>query len=355
MYPYHPFVVLLVSFVCLIFTGVTTAQQEETTPTPAASKTATPEVGVRGTSVPSQPLTQRDLSILTGNVQRPNGITWLDNKLYTACNGDFTLYEIDSITAATRTYIYGVRNAHTLYAESTSEGRPNLWVPDFETNRLLFIDGTGTPVPVVTDLQGPWGIAYLNEDEFLVTNQRGDSISLINRDGTAREISSGLRLPSGIVADEGFVYVANYGRPRQAIEWFSQSAIPSSDTGGNGDTESSNVIEEAEEVALERQVLVSGLQNTTSMAMGADGKLYFAYALGTRGVVGRVDPQVCRDNGGCTNNEIEIVVYTELAAPLAGLALSPDMRLFVHTMFSPDIYWVALDTEASMNITNDED
>jgi hypothetical protein len=35
-------------------------------------------------------------------------------------------------------------------------------------------------------------------------------------------------------------------------------------------------------------------------------------------------------------------VYTELAAPLAGLTISPDMRLYVHSIFSPDVYWIDL-------------
>ncbi|MBZ0293878.1 MAG: hypothetical protein K8L99_15040 [Anaerolineae bacterium] len=320
----------------LVLIGIVSAQ-EETTPTPAASKTPTPVGETEATREPAQPLTQKDLSILTGNVQRPNGITWFNNKLYTACNGDFTLYEIDSITAATRTYIYGVRNAHTLYAETTSEGRLNLWIPDFETNRLLFIDGTGAPDPIVTDLGGPWGIAYLNEDEFLITNQRDNSLVVVSRDGDTREIATDLRLPAGIVADDEFVYVANYGRPRQAIEWFNRSDIPAIE-----DSLDTEAPEEAPE-SLSREVLVSGLQNTTGLALGADGNLYFAYALGTRGVVGRVDPQECRESGGCSNDQVEIVLYTDLAAPLAGPTLSPDMRLFIHTMFSPDIYWVALD------------
>ena len=88
--------------------------------------------------------------------------------------------------------------------------------------------------------------------------------------------------------------------------------------------------------------LVTGLQNTTGVVMAPDGYLYFAYSLGTRGVVGRVNPNECRENG-CTNDQVDIVIFTELAAPLAGLTISPDMRLYVHTIFSPDIYWVQLD------------
>ncbi len=66
-------------------------------------------------------------------------------------------------------------------------------------------------------------------------------------------------------------------------------------------------------------MLVSGLQNTTGLQLGTDGMLYFAYALGNRGMVGRVDPQVCLANGGCSNDQVEIVLYSDLSAPLAGL------------------------------------
>jgi hypothetical protein len=55
-----------------------------------------------------------------------------------------------------------------------------------------------------------------------------------------------------------------------------------------------------------------------------------------------VNPQTCRENGGCTNEQVEVVVFTELPSPLAGLTLIPDMRLFIHTMFIPDLYWVQL-------------
>ena len=89
-------------------------------------------------------------------------------------------------------------------------------------------------------------------------------------------------------------------------------------------------------------VLVSGLQNTTDVQLGADGYLYFAYALGNRGLVGRVDPKVCQANGGCTNDQVEIVLFSDLDAPLAGLTITPDMRMFVHTMFKPEIYWAKL-------------
>jgi hypothetical protein len=86
--------------------------------------------------------------------------------------------------------------------------------------------------------------------------------------------------------------------------------------------------------------LISGLQEVTNVVMGPDDYLYFAYALGSRGVVGRVDPEVCKENGGCTNTQVELVVWTELAAPLAGLIITPEMRLYVHTMFGTEIYWL---------------
>lgn len=320
--------------IALLFVAGMTTAQENVTPTPAPSKT--PSSALDETSEPLnqlnlqplQTLIQSDLKILTGNVQRPNGITWHNNKLYTVCNGDFTIYEIDDVTAATRTYIWGVRNAHTLYAENTSQGELNLWAPDFQTNQLLRVDRNGV-TPVLTNLNGPWGIAYLNENEFLLTGLRSNNLMIVTRDGQSREIVTDLRSPTGVAVDESAVYVANTGSARRAIEWIDRTEIPTA--------------EESEPVTT--HPLVSGLQNTTGLALAADGYLYFAYSLGTRGVVGRVNPAVCKHDGGCANDQVEIVVYTELAAPLAGLSISPDMRLFVHTMFSPDIYWVQVASE----------
>ena len=88
------------------------------------------------------------------------------------------------------------------------------------------------------------------------------------------------------------------------------------------------------------QPLVSGLQNTTNMAMGRDGYLYFSYALGTRGVVGRIDPTACLESG-CSNQDVEMVVFSDVPAPLA-IALSDDLRLFLHSRFKPEFYWVQL-------------
>lgn len=327
-------------FVLALFTSsLISAQTTEVAPTAAPSKTATftpitaatvqvtPELDSLAPALGQaaiEPLTQSDLTILTGNVQRPNGIAFFNEKLYTACNGDFTVYEIDSTTASTRTYIWGVRNAHTLYAENDGIGELNLWVPDFQQNQLVRVDRNGID-PVISDLQGPWGIAYLDESRFLVSNLLDDSIIVATREGEARRILTDLRSPTGIAVDADNIYLANTGSARRAIEWLAKAEVPA-----------------AEGDALPTpKPLVTGLQNTSGMVMAEDGYLYFAYSLGTRGVVGRVNPEQCRENG-CTNEQVEIVLYTELAAPLAGLAISPDMRLFVHTMFSPDIYWVQL-------------
>jgi hypothetical protein len=274
------------------------------------------------------------LSVLTGNVQRPNGLTWFDNKLYTVCNGDFTVYEIDATSGATRTYIFGVKNAHTVYAENDDSGELTLWIPDFQSNTLVRLTRAGLRT-VASNLNGPWGITYLDNDEFLVTNLFNNNVIRVNREGQAVEALTELRSPTGIVADEDSIYIANTGSARRAIEWFSVDDL-------TGERSSS-----AENVG---KPLVTGLQNTTGMTLAADGKLYFAYSLGTRGVVGRVDPEVCKENG-CTNEQVEIVLYTDLAAPLAGLSISDDMRIFVHTMFSPDIYWAQIETSETAQTT----
>jgi hypothetical protein len=331
---------VLFGLLLLVFAGQTFITHATTpTPTPAPSKTATltpppsstpaavtPEPTAEPTALAQpgemmEPFTQSDLNVLTGNVQRPNGIYWFNDELYVGCNGDWTLYQINSVTGATLTYIYGVRNVHTLHAESDTAGEVNLYVPDYERNVLLRVRRTGLQT-VASNLSGPWGITPYDADSFLVTNLLSGNIVRITRTGNVAEFLGDLRSPTGVVVDGEYVYVANNGSARRAVEW--TTADSTTNTGSTP------------------QPLISGLQNPTGLVLASDGFLYVAYSLGTRGVVGRVNPQVCRENGGCTNDQVEIVLYSELAAPLAGLAISPDMRLFVHTIYRPEIYWVQL-------------
>lgn len=270
-----------------------------------------------------EPFTQADLQVVTGNVQRPNGIVWFNNKLYTACTGDFTLYEIDSITGSTLTYIGGVQNAHSLYAENNANNALSLWLPDFVTGELLHITRQGLN-RIANDLQGPWGIAALDDDNFVITSLLGNQLLQVNREGDTEVIVDGLQSPTGLAMNDDTLFIANNGSTRRAIEY-----LP---------------LDQVGEADAEPALLVRGLQNTTGLAMGSDGYLYFAYSLGTRGLVGRVDPNYCMENGGCTAEDTDIVIYTELEAPLAGLTLSDDMRLYIHTMFRPEIYWVQIDS-----------
>jgi hypothetical protein len=334
---------LIVTLIVLLIAaghGLGNSERVSPTPTLAPSKTPAPtlrvtltsQVSEQSTITPSnqfiEPFTQDALSILTGNIQRPNGLVWYDEKLYTSCSGDWTLYQIDPSTGTTIQYIYGVKNAHTIYA-TTDENGITLWVPDFQSNSLVQIT-KGVSKNIASRLQGPWGIADLNGQQFLVTNLLGNEILTISRGGEVKRAVTNLRSPAGIVVDQQYIYVANVGSARRAIEWLTAD-----------DLESANIAPDAQNNSQVNS-LVSGLQNVTNLTLAPDGYLYFTYALGTRGVVGRINPQTCRENGGCTNDQVEIVVYSELAAPLAGLSISPDMRLFVHSIFSPDIYWVQL-------------
>ena len=266
---------------------------------------------------------QADLQVLSGNVQRPNGIFWYESQLYAACNGDWTLYRIDDTTGDTITFVFGIRNIHSMYIEG-EDNIFNIWSPDFDTNRLYRTNqGRSAPAVITSDLDGPWGITPLDEENFLITNLTGNNIVQVSKSGNVAEKISGLRSPAGIASDEDFIYFANNGSARRSIEWVSKEDL-------------------ADEVAeVEPQPLVRGLQNTAGMVLAQDGNLYFTYALGTRGIVGRVNPDECREDG-CTSENIDIVVFTELPAPLAGLTISDDMRLFVHTIYRPEIYWVQL-------------
>jgi hypothetical protein len=290
------------------------------TKTPAAAATAAPPTEAAaqsGSPAPFEPFTQGDLQLLTGNVQRPNGLAWFNNFLYTACSGDGTVYEINSETGDTRTYIWGVSNAHTLAVEEVDDVL-QMWVPDYGDDRLELVTRQGV-VPITREpLRGPWGIVPEDDEHFLISSLLGNQIWRVTREGDVTVALDGLAAPAGLVLDGDLLYVANNGSTRRAVEWYDLG------TAGDGGP------------------LVSGLQNSTGLQLGADGMLYIAYALGTRGLVGRIDPVVCREAGGCTNDQVEVILYTDLETPLAGLAVTPDGRLFVHTMFNPALYWVQL-------------
>ncbi len=311
--------------IALARTATPTPPAPSKTPEPSTTAVEEPQAEPIATSEHTplpRPFTQTDLQVLTGNVQRPNGVIWYNDKLYSVCNGDWTLYELDAVTGSTQSYIYGVRNGHTLLIDELDEDAFDIWVPDYDTNTLLRVNPVRAPQPVATDLQGPWGIAWQDDEHFLISNLTGNNLVRVSRDGEVEEVMNGLRSPTGVAVNDDVVFVANNGSARRSIEWVGLDELL------EGDAESSP--------------LVTGLQNTTGLVVGPDGMLYFAYALGTRGVVGRVDPALCMENGGCTNDQTEVVLYTELAAPLAGLTLSDDMRLFIHTIYRPEIYWVQL-------------
>jgi hypothetical protein len=324
--------VIAVIGLILVLVGISTGVfgQSEATPTPAPSKTpvseetsppseSTPEPEVTSISDVSEPFTQTDLRVLTGNVQRPNGIQWFDNYLWTSCTGDWTVYRLEDESGETITYSYGVRMAHTMYVED--DGGINLWIPDYDLDALVLVSRQSSPVPVAENLPKPWGIAYLDESHFFITSLTENAIYKVSREGEFEVLLDGFRSPTGIVATEDYVYVVNNGSSRRSIEWLDRAKL------------------EAKE-AQEPQPLLSGVQNATNLVLANDGYLYFTYALGTRGLVGRVDPTACMEKGGCTNDEFQIVIYTELASPLAGLTISDDMTLYVHTIYRPEIYWV---------------
>lgn len=324
------FIVLV--FLYLLVTVTVYGQDSlTTTPSPAPSKTPTAvpedietpslvaEPTVRSRTPIDNPFTQDDLNLLVGNVQRPNGIVWHDGELYTACNGDWTLYRIDDTTGSTITFVFGVKNANTFLVESTSNGF-DLWIPDSDNNVLWKVDqNRSAPQSVFNSLIDPWGITRISNDSFLITNAGGNSIVEVTESGNTNPVHTDLRSPTGIVADNGYIYFANGGSARRGIEWFELNGEEYSDP----------------------QPLVSGLQNTTNVILGHDDLLYFSYALGTRGIVGRIDPELCRD-GGCTNEDVEIVLFSDIPAPIAGMTLSDDMRLFLHSRFRPEIYWLQL-------------
>lgn len=272
-----------------------------------------------------QPFVQADFKVLTGSVQRPNAIYWYDGYIYTGCAGDWTLYRLDDETGETETYMFGVKNAHTIYVEEDEDDGVVVWVPDFQQNQLARVTQKGGLVPIRDGLAQPWGLApSATDDTFYMTEWRSDNLLNITREGDITVVASDFEDPSGVVATPDSIYVANNASARRAVEWI-------------------DLIEEGEHTP---RLLVTGLQEITNLVMGPDNLLYMAYALGNRGVVGRIDPQVCKDAGSCSNTDVELVVWTELPAPLAGLAITPNMRLYVHTIYGAEIYWLDLTKES---------
>ena len=314
----------------LLFAHATLGFAQEATPEVTQTVSANPPLssdaddsastaGDSQAAKPENPFLQSDLELMVANVQRPNGIVWFDDSLYTVCNGDWTIYKIDDRTGDTITFVFGVRNGANLIAEATETGF-DLWIPDPDTGMLWMVDQRRlSPVSIRADLPAPWGITRLNDDRFLVTDTRANSIVSVSIAGELSTVHSELRAPTGIVQDDEIVYFANGGSARKGLEYFELTE---------------------DEGYTEVKPLVSGLQNTTNVALGADGYLYFAYALGTRGVVGRIEPTKCLANG-CSNQDVEMVVFSDIPAPLA-IALSDDLRLFLHSRYRPEIYWVQL-------------
>ncbi|MCY3781707.1 MAG: hypothetical protein OXG78_15440 [Chloroflexi bacterium] len=283
------------------------------------------EVSTSRTSLDlKNPFLQDDLELLVGNVQRPNGFAWHDGSLFTVCNGDWTIYKIDDRTGDTITFVFGTRDGNMLLIDETAAGF-DILVPDPENGTVWKVDQSrSAPARFTTAVDAPWGIAKLNDARYLITDVRTSSLIEVSENGEVREVQSKLRSPTGIALHDQKVYFANGGSARRGIEYVEIDK----DTGYS-----------------EVRPLVSGLQNTTNILMGSDDKLYFAYALGTRGVIGRIDPTMCLESG-CSNSDVEVVVFSDIPAPLA-ITLSDDLRLFLHSRFRPEIYWLQLPTESA--------
>jgi hypothetical protein len=315
--------VVLLSAALLAHSLPAGAVQPDPTRTPRA--TATPDTEeVPETDVSSSheelPFVQSNLTEFTGDVARPNGMAWLNGNIYIVCAGDQTVYKLYGTSGITDTYIYGVRDAHTIYAEEQENQAVNLWVPDYRAGSLLRVTAASVE-EIASGMFGPWGIAYLDPTTFLISNRINGVIELVTREGERTPVIEGLSRPTGLDHDGQYLYVANSGDPDRAVEWYPLPTARNSET-------------------VDADVLVSGPVSVMALRMGPDRNLYFAYDHNGVGIIGRVDPEECRANSGCTLDDVEPVVVADLEAPLAGLTFSPDGRLFFHERYGSSLYWV---------------
>jgi hypothetical protein len=304
---------ILLLITLLMSPAAASAYQDDPTPTPPPASSSASEL----------PFSQADLVAYDGDVARPNGMVWLDDNLYVICEGDQTIYKLYGTSGVTDTYIYGITDAYAIYAEEQDNGEVHLWVPDYKIGALLRI----TPARVDTiasGMTGPWGIVYLDESTFLISSRLNGTVEFVTRTGEKIPLLQGLSLPTGLSRDDQYLYVANSGDPDRAVEWY---PLPTSRSADESD----------------EHLLVSGLARVMNIQVGPDNNLYISYEDDGTGVVGRIDPAECRENGGCTADQVERVITTNMEAPLAGLTFAPDGRLFLHQRYGETLYWMQID------------
>ena len=154
-------------------------------PTPTAAATPSPAES------PRLPFLQSDLTLLMGNVQRPNGLVYFDGSLFTICSGDWTIYKVDAETGDSISFVFGVQNGNSLIAESTEAGF-DLFVPDPDSGALWQLDQRRqAPVKVAEELAAPWGITRLGDDVLLVSDTRANAVFAINGDGEQTKLVEG--------------------------------------------------------------------------------------------------------------------------------------------------------------------
>ena len=82
---------------------------------------------------------------------------WFEDHLYTVCNGDWTIYRVDDDSGETITYVFGVKNGHSLLMESTDDGF-DIWIPDPDSETLWKVNQDRlAPESVLSGLKAPWG------------------------------------------------------------------------------------------------------------------------------------------------------------------------------------------------------
>jgi len=277
---------------------------------------------LQGTPASGLPMPVDQIRYLTGDVAKPNGIGWYGNNLYVVCAGDGTVYELDDQTGFTNTYIYGVKDAFSIYPEKGRDGNLYLWVPDAGARSIVRV----SPSEVETIVSGtgePRSLIPYDVNTFLVSGLRANTVEQVSRDGERITWITGLEDPTALVLHREYLYVSNMSNVDRAIEWYTLADIRADNP--------------------EPSPLLRGIEGITGMQLYSDGYLYFTYEQDGRGLVGRIQPDVCRDANGYSADQVEVVVAPRLTSPLAGLMITPDGRMFFHELYGNVLNWVQLE------------
>src|SRR6476620_7938790 len=91
-----------------------------------------------------------------------------------------------------------------------TDGSGNVFIGDFNNNRVLKVSPTGTQTTVASDLKLPYGVAVDASGNVLIADAYNNRVVKVFRSGAQTTAVSGLNQPSGVAVDvAGNMFIAD--------------------------------------------------------------------------------------------------------------------------------------------------